>query len=73
MSPSYVSIWEVLACCDVQCDVCWFNCLIFLDLGSISRHIDCVSIGRRRKILNFHGAGAFLKWVTLEIPAAVSL
>ena len=53
MSYSSASIWGVIACGDVQGDVCWCNCLSFLDLSDISHHIGCVSLGRRRKDIAF--------------------
>ena len=59
MSSSSTSRWDVLACVAMQGDFSWCNCLSFLDLGSISRHIACVSLGRRHKISHLHGAGDF--------------
>ena len=58
VSYSSVSRWYILAFGSVKSDVCWYNCLIFLDLGSISRHIACVSLGFRRKNIAFSWSGS---------------
>ena len=58
MSSLSASRWYVLACGTMQGDVLWCNRLSFLDLGAISRHIACVLLGRRRKNMHLHGAGA---------------
>ena len=55
---SYASRWYILACGAVQGDVCWCNLLIALDLGAISRHIACVSLGHRLKNIAFPWSGS---------------
>ena len=73
MISSSAIIWDVLACGSVEGDVFWCNRLSFLDLGAISRHIACVSLGRRRKNMYSHGAGVFFFMVPLAIPASTAL
>ena len=58
MSSSSASIWDVLACGAVQSNIYWFNSLSFLDPGTISHNIACVSIGRRRKNISFPWSGS---------------
>ena len=53
MSSSSASRLDVLACGALQVDVFWCNRLNFLDLGAISLHIACVSLGRRYKDIAF--------------------
>ena len=53
VSYSSSSRWDVLACVDVQGDVCCCNSLRIIDLGAISRHIACVLLGGRRKNIAF--------------------
>ena len=72
MSSSSASRWDVLAFGAIQGDVFWCNCLNFLDLGAISRHIACVSLGRRRKNIVFPWSGSVFLMVPLDMPAAVA-
>ena len=60
MSSSYKSRWGVLACVAVQDDFFLCSGLTFLDLGAISRHIACVSLGHRRKNIAFPWSGSVI-------------
>ena len=62
MSSSSASRWDVIACGAVQGGVCWCNRLSFLDLGDISHHIVCVSLGRRRKNIAFPWSGSVVSY-----------
>ena len=60
VSSSSASIWDILAFGAVQGDVCRRNRLSFLDLGAISRHIACVSLGCRHKNIAFPWSGSIV-------------
>ena len=73
MSYSSASRRDVLGCGAVQGDVYWCNCLSFLDLCDISHHIDCVSLGRKRKNIAFPWSGSVVfLMVPLAMPASVA-
>ena len=58
MSYPSVGRWDVIACVDVQGDVCWCNRLDFLDPGAISRQIVFALPGNRRKNIVYPWSGS---------------
>ena len=67
------SRWDVLVYGTVKGYICWCNRLSFLDLGAISCHIACVSLGYRRKKSHSMERERCFLMVPLEMPVTVAL